>query len=344
MGDIAAHLGVSRQLVSLVLRDAPGASAQTRERVRQAAAELGYRPHIGAQTLRQSASTHLGVAFTPAHATEPDIVESIYPAAEARGYHVILGAQTPTRTTTQAVEELLGYRCAALIIIGSTLRGSELKNLAKRCTVPFVSVGAGVRNRSYDVVRSAGDVGISLAVHHLVELDHRDVVYVHGQAMPHAQLRLDGYLGAAAELGLHPRVIGMAGDYTEEAGASAARQLLADGPLPTALVAGNDQIAFGLMQVLTRAGICVPEQVSVTGFDDSRVARLSSVDLTTARQDPAEMGGAAVEAALRRVGHAATPTEFVITPTLVARGSTGPPRRDQGASARRRRTAAPVSR
>jgi DNA-binding LacI/PurR family transcriptional regulator len=96
------------------------------------------------------------------------------------------------------------------------------------------------------------------------------------------------------------------------------------------------------MQVLTRAGVSLPDQVSVTGFDDSRVAQLSSVDLTTVRQDPVEMGDAAVEAAVRRVGRSAVkPTEFVIMPTLIARGSTALPRSD-GAK-RRSRQAGRVS-
>jgi DNA-binding LacI/PurR family transcriptional regulator len=328
MGDIAAHLGVSRQLVSLVFRDVPGASEETRDRVRQAARDLGYRPHIGARTLRQSKSTHLGVVFTPAHATEPDIVESIYPAAEKQGYHVVLSAQTQARGTGQALEELLGYRCAALIVIGSTLARDELKELARRSTVPLVIVSAGTKNPDYDVVHSAGDIGVSQAVHHLAELGHRDIVYIHGEAMPPAQLRLEGYLRAAGELSIEPRILRMAGDYTEECGAEAARQLLARGPLPTAVVACNDQAAFGAMQVLTRAGIRVPEQVSITGFDDSRIARLSSVDLTTARQDPAEMGDAAVAAAVRRIRRGASkPAEFVIAPSLIVRGSTAPPRK-----------------
>jgi DNA-binding LacI/PurR family transcriptional regulator len=327
MGDVAAYLGVSRQLVSLVLRDAPGASAETRERVRRAAAELGYNPHIGARNLRQATSKHLGVAFTAAHATEPDIVESIYPAAADRGYHVVLSAETPTRSTTRAVEELLGYRCAALIIIGSTLSSKELKALTRRSPVPVVIVGAGRKNASYDVVRSAGDVGISQAVRHLVDLGHRDITYIHSASMPPAPLRLEGYLRAADELSVQPNVIRIAGDYTEESGSAAARQLLAAKSLPTAVVAGNDQAAFGLMQVFIRAGISIPEQVSITGFDDSRLAQLSSVDLTTARQDPTEMGGAAVEAAVRRIQRPTLkPAEFVITPTLIVRGSTAPPR------------------
>jgi DNA-binding LacI/PurR family transcriptional regulator len=328
MGDIAAHLGVSRQLVSLVLRDLPGASEETRVRVRQAAQQLGYRPHIGARSLRQAASNHLGVVFTPAHATEPDIVESVYPAAEKRGYNVVLSAQTPARSTFRAVEELLGYRCAALIIIGSTEATDDLLVLARRSPVPVVIVGAGSKNSSYDVVRSAGDVGISQAVHHLAELGHRDILYVHSESMPPAALRLKGYLRAKAELNIPPRVVRVTGDYTEESGATAARQLLGDGRLPTATVTGNDQAAFGLIHVLTRQGILPPDDISVTGFDDSRIAQLSSMSLTTARQDPVAMGDAAVDAAIRRIKRPSLkPAEFVIPTSLIRRGSTAPPRR-----------------
>ena len=92
----------------------PGASPETRDRVLKAAKDLGYSPHIGARTLRQSRPRQIGVAFAPAHATEPDIVEAIYPAAAEHGYRVVLSAQTSTRTTVLAVEELLGYRCASI--------------------------------------------------------------------------------------------------------------------------------------------------------------------------------------------------------------------------------------
>ena len=147
--------------------------------------------------------------------------------------------------------------------------------------------------------------------------------------MPHAELRLNGFCEAAAALGIEPWVMRMTGDYTEEAGAEGCSgELLAAGAmLPTAAVASNDQSAFGFMQVMLRARIPVPEEMSVTGFDDSRLAQLSCVDLTTARQDPAAMGEAAVVAAIRRIERGtARPSELVITPTLVVRGSTSQPR------------------
>ena len=330
MADIAAHLGVSRQLVSIVLRDMPGASKETRERVMQAAKTLGYSPHMGARTLRQTRSRQLGVVFAPAHATEPDIVEAIYPAAAGFGYQVVLSAQTGTRSTLQAVEELFGYRCAAVILIGGpNLPASETRALAKRAKVPVVVVGSGERNNAYDVVRSAGDVGIALVVRHLVELGHEQIAYVHCESMPPAALRLQGYHRTMAEAGLAADVVAVPGlDYTEESGATAARELLERQQLPTAVVMGNDQEAVGALHVLARAGIKIPGRVSLTGFDDSRFARLSSIDLTTARQDPEQMGTAAVTAAVRRIDRPTLrPSLSVVEPTLVIRSSTGRARR-----------------
>lgn len=334
MADIAAHLGISRQLVSIVLREVPGASAETRRRVFEAAERLGYSPHMGAVTLRQTRSRQLGVAFTPAHATEPDIVEAIYPAAGDRGYQVVLSAQTATRTTSQAVGELLGYRCAAIIVISPDLSSAALRGLARRVKVPLVVVGAGRKNKAFDVVRSAGDTGIRLTVQHLIDLGHRHITYVDSLAMPPAALRLAGYLAAIEAAGLEADVLKVPGpDYTEESGSTAARRLLERPELPTAVAAGNDQEAVGIITVLSRAGIAVPTDISVTGFDDSRFARLSSIDLTTARQDPVQMGQAAVTAAVRRIDQpTAQPHLHVIEPTLMTRSSSAPNRSPRATS------------
>jgi DNA-binding LacI/PurR family transcriptional regulator len=144
--------------------------------------------------------------------------------------------------------------------------------------------------------------------------------------MPPAAVRLAGYLGAMDRLALPTDILELPGDYTEECGTSAARLLLARADLPTAVLACNDQAALGVMLALARAGVSVPEQVSVTGYDDSRFARLSVVDLTTARQDPQEMGRVAVEAALRRIADpGARPREHVVPPTLLVRSSTAAP-------------------
>jgi DNA-binding LacI/PurR family transcriptional regulator len=328
MADIAADLGVSRQLVSLVLRDQPGASAETRARVAESAKRLGYSPHAGARLLRQSASRQLGVVFAPQHAPAQEIVEAIYADASKRGYQVILSATTDARSELHAVEELLGYRCAALVVIGAELGADQVRALARRARVPVVTVGAGRRNRTYDVVRSAGDHGIAACVHHLAALGHRAITYVHASSMPPGALRLAGYMRAVEELSIASTVLELPGDYTEECGAEAARRLLEAPELPTAVMTSNDHAALGLVLTLARAGVTVPEDVSVTGFDDSRFARFSALDLTTVRQDPQQMARSAVEAALRRLlDPTKRPAEHVVGATLVVRSSTGIPRR-----------------
>ena len=117
------------------------------------------------------------------------------------------------------------------------------------------------------------------------------------------------------------------GDYTEESGARAAQELLSNRPLPTAVIAGNDRCALGLLDSLIRMKIEVPADVSVVGYDDSSLARLSFVDLTSVRQDVARMAQHTVEAAAERLdGGRTTPKDIVLNPTLVIRGTTGPPR------------------
>lgn len=125
--------------------------------------------------------------------------------------------------------------------------------------------------------------------------------------------------------GLPADVREIPGDYTEESGAQAAEFFLADASLPSAVICSNDHAALGLTFRFLREGVRVPEDVSVTGYDDSRIARMSFLDLTSVRQDPVEMGAAAVEAAFRMMSDPHTETqEQLIIPSLVVRGSTGP--------------------
>src|SRR6201992_4200995 len=123
MRDVAARVGVSQTLVSLVLRNASGPSAATRARVLHAAAELGYRPDTAAQVLRRNRSRHIGVLFTMRQPFDIDLVEAIYGAAEPRGYRVVLGALGIGRDDRQAVEELLAFRSEALILGGAATGG-----------------------------------------------------------------------------------------------------------------------------------------------------------------------------------------------------------------------------
>jgi DNA-binding LacI/PurR family transcriptional regulator len=325
MGDVAAHIGVSRQLVSLVLRNAPGPSAESRERVLRAAAELGYHPDTAAQMLRRGRSRHLGVLFTMRHAFDVALVEGIYPAAEQLGYSVALGATGPSRDERKAVEDLLGYRIEALILIGPYLSPKRLATLAQQ--LPVVEIGRGMNLTGVDSVRSADDRGAEQAVDHLVGLGHRAIVHVDGGTMPGANERRRGYRTAMRRHGLGEHIRILPGDYTEESGARAARELLAADQSPTAVLAGNDLCAHGLLDTLVRAGLTVPGDVSVVGYDDSEIAGFSFIDLTTIRQDAVQMAQLAVQAATERLDDGRTSDrDIVLDPTLVVRGTTGPPR------------------
>ncbi len=325
MRDVAARVGVSQALVSLVFRNAPGASAKTRERVFQAAAELGYRPDTAAQVLRRNRSRHIGVLFTMRQPFDVDLVEAIYRAAERYGYQVVLGPLGVGRTDRQAVEELLAYRSEAMILSGTTTKATQLARAADQ--MPVVDIGRRFTGDSVDVVRVADERGARLAVDHLVSLGHRSIVHIDGGDLPAAARRRRGYRQAMQRHRLRDEIRILGGDYTEESGATAARRLLDDVQLPTGIFTANDRCAHGVLDTLTRARIDVPGDISVVGYDDSETARLSFVNLTTVRQDATQMAEQAVQAIIERLDHGRIEAkEIVIDPTLVVRGTTGPPR------------------
>jgi DNA-binding LacI/PurR family transcriptional regulator len=321
LADVAARAGVSTALVSIVMRDAPGASTATRDRVRRAAAEIGYRPDSRARLLRSSRSRLLGVVFGVQADFHGDLVSGLYAAADRVGYELALSAVTPGRDEQRAVGSLLQDRCEALVLLGPQSPTAALADLATR--LPVVVVARPVRSSAVDVVRTADDEGARLAVEHLLALGHRDVVHVDGGRAPGAAERRRGYREALRTHGLEAHVL--PGGPTEEDGAAAARRLLS-GPLPGAVTVFNDRCALGLLDVLRRAGRTVPGDVSVVGYDDSRIARLSSVDLTSVAQDVEQLTTLAVGRALERLdGTPVRQRELVVPPRLVVRTTTAPP-------------------
>jgi len=129
--------------------------------------------------------------------------------------------------------------------------------------------------------------------------------------------------------GLHRDIRILPGDYTEEGGATAGRHLFDEERLPTAIFAANDRCAHGVRDALTRAHVDVPGHISVVGYDDSEIARLSFINLTTVRQDATQMAERAVQAIIERLDHGRIEArKIVLDPALVVRGTTGPARPD----------------
>ena len=167
-----------------------------------------------------------------------------------------------------------------------------------------------------DVVRSADDRGVALAVEHLAGLGHRDIAFVDGGRGTIAADRRRGYRSTMRRLGLEDSATVVAGDHTEAAGSRAAALLLAEPTRPTAVVASNDRCAVGLLDAVRRAGLAVPQSLSVAGYDDSTLSRLAHIDLTTVNQDPRAQAEQAVALAVQRLdGERTTPREAVLPPT-----------------------------
>ena len=319
--DVAARAGVSRALVSIVVRGVPGASEPTRQRVLGVADELGYRPDSRARLLAGRRSRLLGVTLALHHPFHADLAEGLYSAAERHGYEVVLSAVTRDRNSRRAIDTLLDYRCAAALLIGPPVREPWLSALAER--LPVIVLGQRSRSRAVDVIRTADEAGMRLAVDHLVALGHGEIAHVDGARGPGAAARRGGYRSAMRRHDLTPRVV--AGGPAEEDGAAAARAL--DVAPPTAVLTYNDRCAVGLLDVFVRSGIAVPGTVSVVGYDDSQVARLPYLRLTTVSQDAAQLATLAVRRAVARLEHEpVSERELVLTPHLVVRGTTAPPR------------------
>ncbi|WP_416403556.1 LacI family DNA-binding transcriptional regulator [Arthrobacter sp. LFS091] len=315
--DVAEAAGVSRALVSIVMRDAPGASEATRLKVQAAARELGYRPDSRARLLRSSRTRLLGLSFSTAQAFHAEIVDAAYAGAMTRGYDIALSAVASGRPEARAVESLLDLGCEALIMISPSLPPEELAGYAAR--LPVISLLRDDVGDSLDSVSSDDHAGIHLAVEHLVSLGHRRIAHVDGgQAVSSAQRRA-AFQAEMTSRGLDARVV--AGGPTEEDGLSAGRELQQD--LPTAVVAFNDRCALGVWESFRAAGLRVPDDVSVLGYDDSQFARLSYVQLSSISQDAPLLARAAVDRAVDRLEGTTSAAHLVRTPHLVVRETTG---------------------
>ena len=325
MADVAERAGVSKALVSIVFRSAPGASPQSRERVLRAAAELDYRPDHRARLLGRGRSRTIGVVFGLHREFHGSLVESLYAVTEPSGWDIALGACAPSRDERTAVRALLEQRCEAVVLLGPTMRASDIADLAAR--LPVVVVARRLRSAFVDVVRTDDVAGGRLGVEHLAALGHRSLVHVDGGRAPGAAERRRGFRAAVADRGLEGRLlVGGSGDAD---GARSADLVVASSRDPrgaTGVTVFNDSSASGLLAAVRAQGSSVPGDLSIVGYDDTPIAALTGVALTTVAQDSAALARNAVRLAIARTDdHGRPSTEVVVEPSLVVRATTGPP-------------------
>ncbi|MDR1238279.1 MAG: LacI family transcriptional regulator [Propionibacteriaceae bacterium] len=324
MADVAKAAGVSRALVSIVVRGVPGASEETRERVRRIAAELGYVPDQRAQALRAQAPRAIGVAFQAVQPFHAALVDGIYQTCEPLGYQVVLSAITSAHGEAAAISSLQSNRCGAIIDLSARLAPKTLAQVASR--IPVIVVARAVRAEGVEYVCSDDERGLKQAVEHLSGLGHRAICFCSSADSGGGPERLRGYRTAMKAAGMAADVVETGS--TEESGYETGLSLLARESLPTAVIGFNDNCAAGVQTALKEAGIKVPDEVSLLGIDDTGIAAAPYHQFTSVRQDVAWLGKTASLRAIARLegtdGHRRA---HIIPTTLTIRSSTAPPRR-----------------
>ena len=325
--DVAARAGVSKSLVSLVMRGASAVSDEKRRLVLDAAEALGYRPNAVARSLVRRRTNLLGVVLSDLHNPfYAEVVDGICSAAGSHDYRTILTTVDRRELSERrALDTMLELRVDGLILASPMLELDATVEVASR-EVPIVLVARRSATPNVDSIRNDDSRGAELVVQHLVELGHTRIAHVDGDSGSGAAERREGYERAMRERGLGSEVRVEHGSYTEEGGRRGTEALLASGPRPTAIFVANDIAAVGALSVLADHGLRVPQDVSVVGYDNTALAAVRHVDLTTVDQPRPKMGQKAVSLLLERLeGRRAEARHLVIPPALVVRGSTAAP-------------------
>lgn len=325
---VAQRAGVSLASASRAL-NGESASPRTVESVRRAARELAYVPDARAQSLKLGSTRQL--AFAVADVGNPVYVEmmrAVEDTVREHGYRVLISS---TGSAVEAEIELLqglGRGYADGLVISPLRITDEFLYELSRVSVPVVVIGHLPSTTEIDNVRANSEVGVGLAVEHLVQLGRRSIGFVNGPAdTTPGRLRGQGFSTACRQLGLEPGEMEqvVADDFTFTAGHAAATELLGrSGRGLDAIVAANDLIAAGAYHAAFDLGLRVPGDVAVVGMDDSALASQLHPTLTSVSLGSAVRGRRAAELLLARLAEPARQaTRVVVEPRLVIRSSTG---------------------
>ena len=327
MEDVASLAGVSHQTVSRVLNAHPNVTARTRARVERAIAELGYRPNTAARSLVTRQSLAIGVlAAGTAQYGPANTLLGVQQAARNEGYSVSmasLSAVTPA-AINNALEHFLMQSVDGIVVI--VPHEAMLKSLrAIHLAVPLVAVGFSADER-LTVVAVNQRAGAALAVEHLVNLGHTAIAHISGpRDWIDAAARADGWRRTLQQAGLRAAVL-TEGDWSAESGYLAGLELAAAGNV-TAVFAANDQMALGALRAFGEAGLRVPEDISIVGFDDQPEAAYFVPPLTSVNQGFAELGARCIQMLLSDMAGGRSEAASVLNPKLVVRASTAAPGR-----------------
>jgi len=331
--DIARAAGVSHSTVSRALRESPLISADTRERIQRLADEMGYMPNAIAQSLQTQRTSTIGLVITSiADPFLGDVVKGVEEVARAAGFSVLLSASHNNPEQEMAIIETLHRRRVDGILTTSSRITSEYEKRLSHVRVPTVLINsqAEFQDGLLHWVSVDDRAGAQLAVEHLLQLGHRAVGYLSVSSRPRSnRQRLLGYQSALMEANVPSHdawiVIAPGDEASHEedvaVGQSSLSRLLDAGV--TAIFCYNDMVAIGVLMACQRQGIAVPQELSIVGFDDIRMASYVTPPLTTIHQPKVQLGRLAMQVLLdllqNRPGH-----NHLLAPALVFRASTAP--------------------
>jgi LacI family transcriptional regulator len=332
INDVADRAKVSTATVSKVLRNAYGVSSAMQARVQEAIAELGYRPHAAARGMRGQTYT-IGVLVPDVrNPFFPELIEGISACLAKTEYQLLMGpGGSEPDSQARIAEAMIDRRMDGLILIAPIISRRQLEATAR--TVPIVVVGRHGRSAEFDTVVDDDLLGAGLVVDHLADLGHRRIAHIEHRdtrrgiptTMPQT-VRAEGYRQAMTRRGLAAEIDIVNSTYSEEGGYAAARELLARDVRPTAVFAGADAAAIGVLNAVHEAGLRIPEDISVAGYDNTTIAAMRPVSLTSVDQDGHLISANATRMLLERIEDKRQRSALLtMAPTLVVRRSTGPP-------------------
>ncbi len=319
--DVARAANVSVATVSRVLNSIDTVAEATRTRVLAAAADLDYVPHSGARSLSTRRTDTIGVILPDLHGEFfSELIRGIDVATRARGLHLLLSHSHGDPNEATAVLRAMRSRVDAMIVM-SPYADEDVLSAALSGRMPLVLLGGGASggHPRFAIDNHAGALAMTA---HLIAAGHERIAFIAGPpGNIEAAQRLAGHRAALAAGGPAAEQV-VQGDFGERSGYLAAAELLA-GPRPDAIFAGNDMMAIGCLQALREAGVRVPDDIGLAGFDDIPIARFLDPPLTTVGVPIAELGRQAVECCAEILLTGARGPSRTFTPELVVRASSG---------------------
>jgi LacI family transcriptional regulator len=319
--DVAAGAGVSVATVSRVFNQKGPIREETARRVMEVAGALQYVPHAGARSLSTRSTRTIGVVLPDLHGEFfSEVIRGIDSAARDSGYHLLLSGSHADRDEMRAVVQAVRGLVDGLIIMSPDLDPNALCDELP-AGIPAVLLNAKADGRPSITIDNAG--GARDVVRHLAALGHERIAFITGPARNNdAEQRRRGFRAGVKTRGVE--AIEIAGDFTEESGYEAARQIAALEPRPTAVFAANDSMAIGALSGFRDAGLRVPDEMALVGFDDVPIARFLDPPLTTVKVPIAELGRRGL---LLLIGEPSAHSPARLETSLVVRRSCGAERK-----------------